>query len=250
MRYLCALLAWLLLSAFTATNVGTNANTSGATLAVTLGSGVTGSSTTWIWVCVDEHTSSLTIGPIADSRSNTYHAFQNNTLTNNNATLFYANVATSLIAGDTITFTKAVSGDRAAMSVLVVSPGVDPGIAGNSAGGNATGTSSTPSAQIGVNAGPSPPWYLIGCIGTGGNAGTFTQALSPAAWSVPFNEAKSGTTSSDARVDGGFLSITSPSFPNYAPTFSVSVPWIDVGSGVKQFVPGTGGFIFNPNVIP
>lgn len=215
-------------------NVGTNANSAGATVAVTVGvSGVAAGSL--IVVAVVEFDTTSTSGTVADIQANTYTLIGAGNLNNDPAggrgTTYYVKNATALVSGDTITYTKHTSGVVCAVSILSAT-GIDTSnpldIAVTTI---ARGASATPSVTSGKPIGAGE--LFVGAVMTGGSA-TFTQDGS---YSIPFNEATSGSTAADRKVDGGNLINASTNAKTYAPTFEATHAFVILIMGFKPTAP-------------
>lgn len=208
---------------FNAVNIGTNTGASGTTLAVTVpAAGVPAGSL--IVVAVTEKSTSGTSGTLADTASNTWNTSQGVNLAalaaDGRGTVFFAFNSKKLVSGNTITYTRNLSGASCAMSacyfqgILQSSNPED-----TAARASATGTTGTITVTSGTpaNAGDLFVGVLLdsGSSVAGGNA-TFTQAST---WAIPPNEATTGG-SGGSRVDGGWKRGSGTSTQTYNPTLS------------------------------
>lgn len=189
-------------------SIGTNTNTSGATLAVTVGAaGVPAN--VLIVVVVTEKSTSGTSGTLADTQTNTWNTSQGGNLAgaiaNGRGTVFFAFNSKALVNTNTITYTKNLSGAACAMSAFYVTgigSQANPEVtAARATATGTTGTITVTSGSPGVQG-----CFFVGAFcdsgtSTAGASATFTNAAN---WVTPPVEANSGTTSGNARVDGGF----------------------------------------------
>jgi hypothetical protein len=227
------------------TNIGTNTGASGTTLAVTVPAGGVPARQLLI-VCVTEKSTSGTSGTLADNSAspNTWNTAigvnLNAAAASGRGTLFYAWNSHALAAGNTITYTRNLSGASCAMSAFWVSGilnNADPRL--SAVQNSATGTTGTITVTTASNA-PQFSWVLgvlfdSGSSVAGGNA-TFTQA---AGYATPPNEATTGG-SAGSRVDGGnrYNTGAAASF-TYNPTLSSTAQlWADVITAF-QAIPDT-----------
>lgn len=211
------------------TSLGQSANTSGATL--TLGS-ITVPSGSLIVVCIaDKSSATPPAGSLSDGGTNAYATAASRVLNgaaaNGFGEILYAYNSVAL-SGATFTYTKAVSGSRAAISAFYatgIQTGSDP--LDSAATQTATGASNAPTVTSGV---PTVAGDLfVGVIARTGAAGAFTQD-SGSAWATPPVEAISGTNgTTDARIDGGTFVNAVASALTYAPTFAgTAVGWAEL----------------------
>ena len=223
MRALAAtLVAFLALispcAAFTVTSLGTSSNASGATLTLT-GVNVTAGHT--IWVCVVENTGSGGGAAAISDGTNTYtigatlkKQFNGASGTTGFQTCGYV-LNSATLTSATITATKFGTGQTAMTAVDIGGTNNT-----NETPVSATGSSTTPAS--GSLTPSNSADLFVGCAGTVGNSGTFTQA---SGFGTPPNEATSGTTSNDVRVDCGNLTDSGTTAHNYNPSFTVTSQW-------------------------
>lgn len=198
----------------------------GATVAATVPvGGVPAGAVICVVVC--DRSISSPAGSVTDTAGNTYAAVDGQTLDTDTSKgflrIFYAFNVSALVSGNTITYTKAVSGSAASISCLQIT-GVDtvaPLDTGATA--KARGNSATPSVTSGTPHGEADA--IIGAIGIQGSSGTFTQDATNGAYATPPDASVTGTTNSDARVNGGSLVHTAATAKIYAPTYSVAKNW-------------------------
>lgn len=208
-----------------AVNIGTNTNTTGATIAVTVGAaGVPAGSL--IVVGVTEKSTTGVNGTLADTATNTWNTSQSGNLAataaDGRGMVFFAFNSKALSNGNTITYTKNTSGSVCAISACYFGPDVI--VVANpedtAARASATGTTGTITVTSGAPAHPNGLFVGVLCDSgsttAGGNA-TFTQAASP--WATPPNEANSGG-SGNARVNGGWLLGSGTTTQTYNPSLS------------------------------
>lgn len=214
------------MSGFTVVNIGTNTSTVGGTIAVTVPA-ITVPKNAIVAVLVTEKSTSGSLGTLADTQSNTYNVISGASAAlgganaNGQGILFLSRIVTPLVNGNTITYTKNLSGAAAAISAFYInnvgfnnalSATVDVSAVATGTTGTITVTSPTPHSAGDI---------AIGCLfdsGTttaGGNA-TFTQA---SGFNTPPNEANTGG-SGNARVNGGFEFSPTGGTVTYAPTLS------------------------------
>jgi len=207
--------------AIAVTNIGTNNNNSGSTLAI---SAVTVPAGSLIVVCVTDRSATAPGGSVSDGGTNTYASAAsknlNNSTSNGFGAIFYA-YNSGALSGATLTYTKTGSVNCSmsafyATGILSVSDPLDTGVTATSAG-NGTGASGTVTSGAPAASGA----LFLGMIARAGNTATFTQDTG-VAWATPPVEAKSGTASGDARTNGGTFVNTGTSALTYAPSYSGS----------------------------
>lgn len=208
----------------TPTTIGTNQNSSGATIAVTVpGGGVpTGA---LIVVCVADASTTFG-GSVADTSGNTYalavQAFPNASSGNGQVSLFYAMNAVALSSGNSVTYTKQTSGATCSISAFSVT-GIKASAALDLASSNTgLGTATTITSGTPAEAGE----LFVGVSG-GGFATTdvFTQD-SGVAWAAPPD--RISVTALNETVAGGTFVRVSAVALTYAPSWSVSHSWANL----------------------
>ena len=209
--------------AISVTNIGVNANTTGATVAITVPAGGV---PVGALICLtsSESTNSFPPGSVADTASNTYAeviSARRSDGPTGFGSIFYAWNVAALVSGNTITYTKVASGARTAISafyatgILTISDPLD-----SAATASAFGTGVSPSVTSGT---PSVAGDLfVAAVIFGGNH-SFTQDTGHG-WATPFNESASGATSTDACVDGGNQINPGTGTKIYAPTIN-NIDW-------------------------
>lgn len=212
--------------AISVTTIGTNANTAGATVAVTVPAGGVPSAAL-ICVATGERSNSVPAGAVADTAGNTYSRplarSRSNTQGSGFGAIFYAENVTALVSGNSITYTKVVNGSRSSITAFYAT-----GIATSSAidsafSASAGGSTTTPSVTAAAATSQTGE-LIVGAVDTIGSAtsGTFTQA---SGFATPFDEAESGTGTSDSRTNGGNYVEAGTATPTYNPTYSASTQW-------------------------
>lgn len=204
------------------TNVGVNNNTSGATLAV---SGVTVPAGSLIIVIVGENSLSAASGAVADG-ANTYTLGPTSTVVASPLTsgsIFFAPNAS--LSGGTITYTKGSSGVAAGMSVVYISSIATSSPLDGAVSNSAGNQSSAPSVTSGTPAQSGEAF--VGALIVGGTA-TITQD-SGNGWSSPPN-----FSAGSVQAGGGFQVNSGTGTKTYAPSLSVSSPWVDLIAGFKH----------------
>lgn len=192
------------------TNIGTNSNTTGATLTLT---GVTVPAGSLIIVIVDENGSNVALGSVADG-VNTYSSAGSTF-----GKIFFA--ANASLSGGTITYTKNVSGDTATISaayatgVATVSP-LDAAVTAT-----ATGSGTSPSVTSGT---PGQSGELfIGMVSPLATSGSITMTQDAGhGWSFPPNFVDTTVTA----VGGGNQVNAGTGTKIFAPTLTgTSITW-------------------------
>lgn len=226
-------------AAITTVSIGTNTNTSGTTIAVTVGAGGV-PATSMIFCAAFEFTNSTTIGTIADTASNTYTKIGATLLPNNTASahgeggIFYAYNVTALSNGNTITFTKNGGSVQAVFSCLyatgikTVADPLDTAVSPTIAFGSST----TPSVTSGT---PGVAGELFICALAFGDTTatpTFTQDTGNG-WAVPPTEASVNNGGNGNQVNGGNQVNVGTGTKACAPTYSASKPWAITIAGFK-----------------
>ena len=220
------------------TTIGIANNSIGPTLPLTVGgSGVIGGSC----IVVIVHDRSTAGSPsLADSQGNSYALVDSQGLNGSRTygTLYFFRAFNSiaLSAVDTITYTKGGTGNLqcalSAMSTTLALTASDP-VDGATVATN-FGTNFNPNVTSGV---PTLTNELfVGAVGIRGTSGTFTQDSANAAWVTPPDESSSGTSSINARVNGGSVIDATTATRTYAPNYSVSEHWAAIIVGFKPFV--------------
>lgn len=194
-------------------DLGQANNISGATLVLTLGVSVPPGALIIVAVC--DRSTGAGAGTLADSKSNSWQSVQQNMngVPNGDGYCFFAYNCIGMSAGDTITFTKLVSGDRAALSAFYVTGADITNPLDISTTAAVVGGGSQPTITSGV------PFVanelFVGLLFDRGNGGTFTQG---AGFATPPIQSTSGGTGPDGRTDGGTAIQTTPLAMTYAPT--------------------------------
>jgi hypothetical protein len=207
----------------TVTDLGTNGNTAGATITLTT-TATCGAGNSIVILLAEAGGTVATLGAVADSVSNSY-SYQANGVPNNTAAdgrggISFAWNVTALPSGSTITYTKATSGHRAALSALcalntrTVSTPVD--------------SVATPATVMGSSASPSitsgtpqstGELFVGGLYAFGAASDTFSQA---SGWAAPPDKQY---VANNPLIAGGNLISSSLSTETYAPTIT-SRPWV------------------------
>lgn len=221
------------------TDIGTNSNTSGATVAVTVGVGGVPSGAL-IVVCICEQGSSTVGGSVADTAGNTYASAVSQTLSPGATAfmnVFYAFNASALVSTNTITYTKQTSGDRTAISAFYAT-GIQtsPDPLDGAVTASAKGSSSAPSVTSGT---PGASGELfVGVVGVSGETtDTFTQDSTNGAYATPPTRVGTSGAGLDPVVAGGNLVNSGSSAKTYAPSIT-SRAWGDVIVGFKAAAAG------------
>src|SRR6266702_348024 len=202
-------------------SLGTNSNTTGATLAITIGAaGVPAGSL--IIVCVADASISVPAGSMTDSVPNTYtsavSADNNNVTTNGAGEIWYAFNISALVNTNTITYTKAVTGSGCAMAAFYANGmqiSADPHDTAVKA--SATGSSTTPSVTSGTPA-ISGELIIAMVSSTARGNDTFTQDSTNGAYVTPPVRVAASATSAIACAAGGTLINAGSAAKTYAPT--------------------------------
>lgn len=226
--------------AISVTTIGTaiDAAGSGATLAVTVpGGGVPSGALIFVGCGEGNNATYSAGGSVADTSSNTYTEISHsNTSTTDFGQTFYAKNATALSSGDSITFTKQTSGDRAAVSTFYAT-GIDTSAPLDTAvTATANGTSTTPSVTSGT---PSVSGELfVGFLLEQQNTQLFTQDTGNG-WATPPDE--TGFTTSNLGSDhvcigGGNQVNSGTGTKTFAPTTSFTARWAIFVCGFKASV--------------
>lgn len=226
-------------------NSGGTANSAGATLVHTIpvGGDVTAGATIIVWI--SDRGTSTPGGSITDSKSNSYTAISGSGFTGftGYGRMWKAENVTALTnaGGDTITFTKPVSGSACAIAVgfatgVAVSP-LDTAVTATSTGNSATPSVTAAGAASGTGE------LFIGGLATRGSAGAFTQDSANGAWATPFVQQASGTGNTDARANGGFLLPAGTPTQIYAPTIAASTGWAMVLIALKPAAANGGPLV-------
>ncbi len=198
----------------TVTNIGTNANLSGTTVAISNANAKAGSLI--VVACAETNTTGV-IGTLADSAGHTYTAVStihpNGSNANGSVSIFYCPNCLAL-SGGTITYTRNTSGDKASISAFYWTGAATVSPLDTAVTASASGTSATPSVTSGT---PTQTNELFVGLCVDNNTVGFTQA---AGWTTPFNSAGGIIIINGAhRTNSALATLT------YAPTFPVSVTW-------------------------
>ena len=184
-------------------NVGTN----------TLGS-VTVPAGALIVVRVVERNATGAVGTISDG-TNTYTVAASDLLNGSAAlgsvSLFYVKAASAL-SGATITYSKAVSGSKSALTAFYAT-GIDTANPLRNTSSFYISSDTNPSSNVTDGIGDLVVGH-DGCEGTGGTWGNM------AGWTTDTAEVKTGTATSDARVNGGYIVSGSGTSRTWSPTYS------------------------------
>lgn len=212
------------------TNIGTNSNSAGATVAITVPVGGVPSGAL-ICFAVDEN-SGAAGGSVADTSGNTYNlvstvGLNNDIASNGFGRFYYVQNATALSSGNSITWTKQVSGNQASVSAFYATGVATASALDASVTATAFGSSTTPTVTSGT---PGQAGELfVGALWSKAG-GTFTQD-SGNSWAIPFNQ---GGATAATQVNGGNQVNAGSGTKTFAPTLSSSVPW---STGVWGFKP-------------
>lgn len=220
---------------FNVVSLGSNTNTSGATLAITIGAGGVPKGCA-IFVFVTEKTTNAVNGTTADTASNTYAAINSGALAATTADgrgiIFASNNSAALVNTNTITYTKNLSGSNCAMSAFYVTgqTSATTFTEGATSATGTTGTITTTSGTLSVGD------LVVGVLCDSGStaagaAATFTNA---SGFVTPPVEGNSGTAAAgNARVDGGNKVTQVSGTVVYNPTLSSTAQqWIVFVFGV------------------
>lgn len=226
--------------AIVVTNVGQNSNTAGPTCAVTVPGGGIPAGSLIIALATERDVTDAQAWAIIDTAVNTYtspsgglqFSFSGN---HGWTTAWYVQNSLALSAGDTISYTKSVSGDQTALSVIYATGIATSGALDAAVTSTASGNSTTPSTTSGapVTAGE----LFIGSVGSLNAGGVFTQA---GGWTT-IAEAASATV----RINGGYQIVASGA-QTYNPTFGGVDRWGEIIIGFKA----TGGAAGTPQFMP
>lgn len=201
------------------TNIGTNSNTSGSTVAVTVGVGGVPANST-ILVGVTDKSGTGPGGSTTDSSSNTYLNIANPALagsySNGFLNVFRAQNAVALSNGNTITYTKAAGASNAAITACYIS-GSSFQRYDISVSSTGSGASSAPSVTSGS---PYSANEMFVAFYGDANSGSFTQDTGNG-WASPPNS----TTTTAVRVAGGSQLNSGTGAKTYAPTVSAKNNW-------------------------
>lgn len=242
-----ALLAWSapVWAAITLTSIGTNSNTSGATLAIT---GVTVPANALVVVVVVEYNSSVGIGTVADGvNSGNYSSFTalnpNGSAYDGYGNIFYYQNSSAIVSG-TITYTKASTGS-AVMSafyatgvatVSAVDSAVTTSVTGVVVSGSVTSlTSGTPTSSGNL---------FVGVLFQGASVSSYTQDTGNG-WAVP----PISIVGTNAAVSGGTQVNSGVSTKTFQPSVSGLSYYASEIVGFKAAAV-TKSTIFLPSVIP
>lgn len=220
--------------AISVTTLGTNSNTSGATVAI---ASLTIPSGALIFVGSGEGGTNLVGGTVADTPGNTYTqiSFKNNNNIGSKGfgQTFYAKNAIALSSG-TITFTKETSGDRAVISG-VYATGIDTAAPLDTAVTNtATGSSTAPSVASAGTA--SQAGNLVIGFASGNNSVSNFTVNAGNGWSASPDQVASGTGSTDSQSIGG-NQVNAGTGSN---TFAVTGPNKEWAAFIAAFSPASG----------
>jgi hypothetical protein len=214
--------------AFAVTNIGTNNNAAGATVAVTVGAGGVPSGCI-IVVQVAESANSAPAGSVADSASNTYvaevGANHSGATAQGFGRVFDVVGAAALVNTNTITYTKAVSGSAASISACYVTGAATTSPLDTAVTASATGNSTTPSVTSGT---PTIAGELFIGFSSENNVRVYTQASGWASPPTLVNAAIPFTLGGN-RVNAGAGTLT------YNPTLAISANWMAAVIAYKPF---------------
>lgn len=212
--------------AISVTNIAANFSTTGATVAIAVPAGGV-PATALICVAICDRSSAAPAGSVVDTKGNSYAAVigasRGGVTSNGFGRVFRAYNAVALVSGNAITYTKAVSGSRAAITAFYAT-GIlntaDPADASVSA--SSVGSSTTPSVISGA---PGATGELfVGAIALPGNV---SAPQPPGDWNA-FLGSQTGTSTTDALISGGWkINLGTTALP-FAPTLASSGNWADL----------------------
>ena len=213
--------------------LGTAQNTSTSTLSL---ASLSVTSTNCIVVIVVERNATGATGTVADSALNTYGTPISYPLDGSTANgvvqIFWAPNNTALSSGS-ITYTKAVSGSKTAMSIFYLT-GCDTVAPVRQYATAKTDYAAATNPSTTIN-GIRATDFVVGVCGGDGTGSSFTEDT----FFIGINtEIKTGTTSTDARINPGYQQSSGTSMTR-APTFNASATGTQI---LAAFItPGTGG---------
>ena len=214
----------------TVTTIGTNTNTSGGTLAVTVPVGGVPSGALII-VCVSEHVASLS-GSVADTHNTPYSSITGLDVSTQLGRLFYFPNATALVSGDTITYTK-TGIVAAAMSAFYVTGALASSPLDTAVTASASGNSTAPSVTSGT---PGVAGELMVAFVACALRSTYTQDTTNG-WATPPVQATTGTLITSTDVSGGNQVNAGTGTKVFAPTLGTIIAWDAFVVGFKPVVP-------------
>lgn len=209
------------------TNIGIGSNLAGSTATRAIPAGGVPAGALLICCIADASPSLLGGGSISDT-INTYTAVtavaNNGSILNGFGQLFYAENVTALTSANTITYTKAVTGNRATIDALYATGIVSSGSLDTAVTATTTGSSTTPSVTSGT---PALAGELFLAFATVNVASAYTQDTGHS-WATP-------PTASNAQISiGGGTQVNAGSSPiTFAPTWGTTGAWAAFVYGFK-----------------